>query len=450
MGVAICSPQSAQLSASLDGSFITRADWLLGSRDYAGQERPWGVSNIRHGAGWVQRVTLDLPTLMVMQSFAMASAGAVLLFAWTQNRVVSSLAVWGIADFSAAAGILLLMFAVELEQPALSALGGALLCTQSALIWKAVRNIDGKPAPLVLVFLGAAIIFAAGGLPLFRAYAGSVALASGAVYVAITAMSLWRGRGDRLVARWALFTFATIHALALSVGTLSTFIGTTGQDTIPKLGSLFGFIYFESVVFALGTAVFGLALIKERNEAISLVAARTDALTGVANRAALLGSAERAMQRCSRDGAPIAVVMFDLDRFKRINDLHGHAVGDDVLQKFCAIATSTLRPQDLFGRLGGEEFAAVMPGCGLEAAYVRAERIRAAFVEDSKFIRGRQVKASVSGGVSASEAADEMFDVLLEQADAALYAAKAEGRNRVKRAVNAVPAGEKSNIFRVA
>jgi len=392
-------------------------------------------------------MTLDLPTLMVMQSFAMASAGAVLLFAWAQNRVVSSLALWGVADFSAAAGILLLMFAVELEQPALSAVGGALLCTQSGLIWKAVRNFDGKPAPLVLVFLGGALIVTAGAIPLVREYAGSVALAGGAVYTAITAISLWRARGDGLIARWALFSFATTHALALSVGTLSTFIGTTGQDSVPQLASLFGFIYFESVVFALGTAVFALALIKE---AASLFAASTDALTGVANRAALLGSAERAMQRCRQDGAPIAVAMFDLDRFKRINDLHGHAVGDEVLQKFCEIATAALRPQDLFGRLGGEEFAAVMPGCGLEAACARAERIRAAFVEASKFIRGRRVNACVSGGVSASEAADEMFDVLLEQADAALYAAKADGRNRVKRAVNAVPAGEKSNIFRVA
>jgi diguanylate cyclase (GGDEF)-like protein len=395
-------------------------------------------------------MTLDLPTLMVMQSFAMTSAGAVLLFAWTQNRVMSSLALWGVADFSAASGILLLMFAVELEQPALSALGGALLCTQAGLIWKAVRNFDGKPAPLVLVFLGGAVIIAAGSFPPAREYAGSVALAGGAVYTAITALSLWRGRGDRLIARWALFSFATMHALALSVGTLSTFIGTTGQDSVPQLASLFGFIYFESVVFALGTAVFALALINERNEAASLVAASTDALTGVANRAALLDSAERAMRRCRQDGAPIAVVMFDLDRFKRINDLHGHAVGDVVLQKFCEIATAALRPHDLLGRLGGEEFAAVMPRCGLEAACARAERIRAAFVEASKFIRGRRVNASVSGGVSASEAADEMFDVLLEQADAALYAAKAEGRNRVKRAANAVPAEEKSNIFRVA
>src|ERR1700685_3659047 len=179
----------------------------------------------------MQRMTLDLPTLMVMQSFAMASAGAVLLFAWTQNRAVSALAVWGTADFSAAGGILLLMFSVELEQPALSAFGGTLLCAQSGLIWKAVRNIDGKAAPLVLVFLGSAVIITAGAVPLIREYTGSVALAGGAVYISITAISLWRGRGDGLIARWALFSFATMHALALSVGTLSTFIGATGQDS---------------------------------------------------------------------------------------------------------------------------------------------------------------------------------------------------------------------------
>jgi diguanylate cyclase (GGDEF)-like protein len=394
-------------------------------------------------------MTLDVPTLMVMQSFAMASAGGLLLFAWTQNRNVSPLAVWGMAHFSAAAGILSLMFAVTLRQPALSALGGMLLCSQSGLIWKAVHNIDGKPAPFVFSFIGAAGIVAAGGIPVFHEYVGSVALTGGTIYIAAAAASLWLGRGDRLIARWALFGLATVHALALLIGLLSTLIGTTGQDVVPKLASLFGFIYFESVVFALGTAVFAVALIKERNEAASLIAARTDALTGVANRAALLANAEQALQRCRRDVAPIAVVMFDLDRFKSINDLHGHAVGDAVLRKFCEIANAALRPHDLFGRMGGEEFAAVMPGCGLEAAFVRAERIRATFVEACRFVRERQVKATVSGGVSASETAAEMIEVLLEQADGALYKAKAQGRNRIKRAERTVPE-EKSNVFRVA
>jgi len=395
-------------------------------------------------------MTLDLPTLMVMQSFALASAGAVLLFAWTQNHKVPSLAVWGAAHFSAAAGILSLMFAVALQQSALSVIGGMLLCSQSALIWKAVRNIEGKPVPLVQALVGAAATAAAAAVPVFRDYAGSVALAAGAIYAAAAAASLWLGRGERLIARWALFAFATVHAFALSIGTLSTFTGATGQDAVPQLASLFGFIYFESVAFALGTAVFALALIKERSEAASLRAARTDALTGVANRSALLANAERAIQRCRRDGAPVAVVMFDLDRFKSVNDLHGHAVGDAVLQKFCEIASAALRPHDLFARMGGEEFAAIMPACGLEAAFVRAERIRANFVEASRFIRGRPVKATVSGGVSASEVAEDTLEGLLQQADAALYEAKAEGRNRINRAAQDMLAEGRSNIFRVA
>src|ERR1700684_1213486 len=103
-------------------------------------------------------MTLDLPTLMVMQSFAMASAGALLLFAWLQTRPVSSLGVWGVAHLCAAAGILLVMFAVTVERPVLSIIGAMLLCPQWGLIWKAVRNIDGKPAPLVFAFVGAAPI----------------------------------------------------------------------------------------------------------------------------------------------------------------------------------------------------------------------------------------------------------------------------------------------------
>jgi hypothetical protein len=216
-------------------------------------------------------MTLDLPTLMVMQSFTMASAGGLLLFAWTQNRDVPPLAVWGIAHFFAAAGILALMFGVVLQQQALSALGGVLLCSQSGLIWKAVRNIDGKPAPFVLAFIGPATTAAASVAPLFCDYAGSIALVGGTVYAAVAAASLWLGRGDRLIARWALFALATMHALALLIGMFSTFIGATGQDAVPRLASLFGFIYFESVVFALGTAVFAVALIKERNEAATFL-----------------------------------------------------------------------------------------------------------------------------------------------------------------------------------
>ena len=120
-----------------------------------------------------------------------------------------------------------------------------------------------------------------------------------------------------------------------------------------------------------------------------------------------------------------------------------------MLRKFCDITTQGLRPNDVFGRLGGEEFAVVLPDCGIEAAAVRADRIRTAFAESCRVVRGHSVKATVSGGVSASTGSDETLDLLLERADAALYDAKAAGRNRVNRANGVAPQGG-SNIYYVA
>jgi diguanylate cyclase (GGDEF)-like protein len=241
-----------------------------------------------------------------------------------------------------------------------------------------------------------------------------------------------------------------VHGTALLIGTFSTLTGSTGQDTVPSIMSFFGFIYFESIVFALGTSVFILALVKERNEAAGMAAARTDSLTGVANRAAFLESAQRVLERCRRDGAAVVVMMFDLDRFKAINDTHGHAVGDLVIQKFCALATAALRPTDVFGRVGGEEFAVVLPGSSIEAAYARAGRIRVAFAASCRFIENRQVDATVSCGLSIGMHAEETLNALLEESDVALYLAKAEGRNRVQRSRRHKPASDRASVIRVA
>jgi diguanylate cyclase (GGDEF)-like protein len=394
-------------------------------------------------------MNLDLPTLMVMQSFALACAGAVLLVAWSQNRKIRALALWGIANIIAAGGILSLMLGFTSHQPAWLALGGVLLPFQSSLIWKAARTIDSKPAPFFLV-LGPAIVGLAGGIPGLQNVTGSLSLTVGAAYTLATATTLWLGRKERLAARWPLVILSAVHAAALLVGTYSTFIGSTGQDTVPSIASLFGFIYFESIIFALGTSVFVLALVKERNEAVGITAARTDSLTGIASRAAFLESATRVLERSRRDNGPVSVMMFDLDRFKAINDTHGHAVGDAVIQTFCEVTAAALRPNDVFGRLGGEEFAVVLPGSSIEAACVRAERIRISFAEACRFVRGRQVNATVSGGVSVSVKSEQMLEALLEYSDVALYVAKADGRNRIKRADQPAPARGLSNVFRVA
>ena len=393
---------------------------------------------------------LDLPTLMVMQSFALAAAGAVLLVAWSQNRKASTLALWGAANIIAAGGMLSLMLGLTLHQPAWSILTGILMPFQAGLMWRAARTIDSKSAPLVIVLLGPVVVSLGNVVPVLQDATGSLSLIVGAAYFLAAATSLALERKERLTARWPLVIFTAVQAAFYLIGTYSTLNGSTGQDGVPSIMSLFGLIYFESIIFALGSTVFILALLKERNEVAGRMAGRTDSLTGIANRAAFLESAERVLERCRRDSSPVSAMMFDLDRFKAVNDTHGHAVGDAVIRTFCEITASALRPNDVFGRMGGEEFAVVLAGSSIEAAFVRAERIRASFAESCRFVRDHQVNATVSGGVSASVNAEQTLATLLEDSDVALYRAKAEGRNRIKRTDQPKPEGRLSNVFRVA
>jgi diguanylate cyclase (GGDEF)-like protein len=394
---------------------------------------------------------LDISTLMAMESFVAGCAGAILLIAWSQNRKTSALALWGLASIGNAGGIFALMLGAALSQPIWSIIGGNLLVLTQGFTWKAARTFDGRPAPLVLLLLGVVVVGIAGGLPNLRDFAGSLGLAMSSIYLLAAATTLWLGRKvERLPARWPIIVFTAVHAAVLLVGAFSTFDGSTGQDQVPSLLSLFGLVHFESIIFSLGTAAFILVLVKERSEAASRMAADTDPLTGIANRAAFMTGAERVLERCRRDGAPAAVLMFDLDRFKAVNDTHGHAVGDAVIRKFCEVVAAALRPNDVFGRMGGEEFAAVLPGSSIEAAGIRAERIRVAFAENGRSVGDRQVNATVSGGVSVSVKSEQSLNTLLQHADEALYRAKGGGRNRIRRADQPEPEAGKSTVIRVA
>lgn len=158
--------------------------------------------------------------------------------------------------------------------------------------------------------------------------------------------------------------------------------------------------------------------------------ARTDFLTGAANRQHFMETAERLWLRAQRDGAPISILMIDIDHFKRVNDTYGHLAGDDVLRAFAAVCSDVLRPSDLFGRLGGEEFAAVLPRADLPGAHEAAERLRAAVAALEVQTSGMRLRITISIGVAQSTG-DDRLDDAIARADAALYAAKLSGRNRV-------------------
>jgi diguanylate cyclase (GGDEF)-like protein len=387
---------------------------------------------------------------MAMESFVAACAGAVLLVAWSQNRKVPILVLWGLANIIAAGGIFFLMVGSALRLPLGSIVGGSLLVLAPGLMWKGARTLDAKPAPFAIALLGTAIVGLASGTPSIQDFTGSLGLATGAIYLFAVAITLWVGRTERLAARRPIIAFTAVHATVLSIGAYSTFDGATGQDAVPSVISLFGVIHFESIIFALGTAVFILALVKERNERVSAMVACIDPLTGTLNRGAFMEIAGRIVEHCRHDGTPVSVMMFDLDRFKAVNDTYGHAIGDAVIRKFCEVTTAALRPHDALGRIGGEEFAVVLPGSSIEAANVRAERIRASFAENCRFVGGHQVNATVSGGLAVITNDGQTLSALLEYSDLALYRAKTEGRNRIKRADQAEPESGFSTVPRVA
>jgi diguanylate cyclase (GGDEF)-like protein len=162
--------------------------------------------------------------------------------------------------------------------------------------------------------------------------------------------------------------------------------------------------------------------------------AETDALTGAANRRAFMHYLDAQAGRAQRQAVPVAVVMVDLDHFKRINDTYGHAAGDVVLVQTVRTIQACLRERDMLGRLGGEEFAVVLPGATAPAAMDAAERLRQAVAAlDIRADNGERIPVTASLGVASTDLSGQLetAESLLQSADEALYAAKEGGRDRV-------------------
>jgi diguanylate cyclase (GGDEF)-like protein len=160
--------------------------------------------------------------------------------------------------------------------------------------------------------------------------------------------------------------------------------------------------------------------------------ANHDALTGAANRGAVLAKVESEAARSARQGTFYCLILFDLDFFKKINDSHGHRAGDIVLKEAVRRAQIELRPYDVLGRYGGEEFMVLLPGCELRAGAVVAERLRRCLADSPFEIDGRKLDVTASFGVVCSSQPHSSLEMLVDAADSALYRAKANGRNRVE------------------
>jgi diguanylate cyclase (GGDEF)-like protein len=380
-------------------------------------------------------MSIHLPTLFLVTLLVAVVGGAMLLFSWLQNRSMVALGLWGSGFIVGAAGGALL--AAREVAPAFWSIeiGNAVVAMAYGLAWSGARSFEGR-RPLVHVALAGAVIWllACQVETFYGSLQARITLASAtsATYTILTLAELWYARDKGLMSRWPAIVLLLIHAcFFLAREALAGLLPFPAGAQLTQTG-LYPLGLFLVLVnnFCLAFLVVNMA--KERVELEHRRAASIDPLTGVSNRRAFLERGERLIRRCAASGRTTALLLFDLDHFKLINDNFGHQTGDRVLAAFCDVAGAALRAGDLFGRLGGEEFACLLPDTSLGDALQAAERIRATFETRPMGLHGAGAAATVSIGVATQGDGEQNFQTLFAAADRALYRAKAKGRNRVE------------------
>lgn len=235
---------------------------------------------------------------------------------------------------------------------------------------------------------------------------------------------------------WLTIPVIVAISVAASVGTLFLLVELMGHGYGPTFGRSLTIAIAAPTMVSAPIGGYIVHLLRQVDDARRLAQAQAwhDPLTGMLNRRRVIELAERELALATRTGRPVAAALIDIDDFKRINDQHGHAAGDAVLQGVAKTVAEQVRGTDVLGRWGGEEFIVVLPDSDTHAALATSERIRQA-VEATSVVHGAglALRCTVSIGVS-QRGPDEGLDRWLDQADRAMYRAKAAGKNQVKAA----------------
>jgi diguanylate cyclase (GGDEF)-like protein len=371
-------------------------------------------------------------TLLAITVFTPALTGCLLLLSWLQHRRVTALALWGAGFINASiATTLIIVLRGTIPDFWSIVVGNALLAATYGVLWCGARKLDGKNVSIALAMAGVVLWLVACSVgpvyarPEARA---AVMVAIGIVYTLLAVLELWRGRGGD-VWRWPIIVLLLIHAIAIPIHIP---LAGTWAHPDPSDLDLLTFAIFEGAFVCICMAYLFGGLAKDGIAACYRRASLTDPLTGVANRRGFFQRAKRLLMRARFAREPTALIMFDLDRFKSINDRYGHQAGDEVLTAFCRLAASQLRPNELFGRIGGEEFASLLLDTERRDALRLAERVRAAFEAAYHAVGEHALSVTVSVGVAIADDSGLDLDALLKEADQALYRAKGAGGNCVE------------------
>ena len=381
---------------------------------------------------------LDPATFFVIFFLMAVMNGGLLILGWLQNRSVAALAYWAAAHITAA--LAMIAFAAGVANPVFAGIGLLVMGLHYSLNLRGLLVFEERNWPVVyamfpLLLVGAAMLATGGLLPAM----GIVLCLSGSLACWVFAFLIWRDEAGAL--RWSMALIMLFHGGMLALA---------GRDPVEGHSDLWVLVFVVDVMcYGSGSALLCVALSKDRAERELRKAATTDAMTELFNRGAFVSQVEASLQELRPRGAAAAMLLFDLDLFKSINDSHGHLAGDHVLRRFAAILRAELPTDTLAGRLGGEEFAVFLPKFTAAQATALAERIRAALAHADVVFAGASITTTVSCGVCAEAATSHHFDAILGCADNALYRAKASGRNRVElniKAADPVSATAKSAV----
>jgi diguanylate cyclase (GGDEF)-like protein len=388
-------------------------------------------------------VPLDYNSLLVAIGFSSAGLALTFFTSWLVAKTERFLMTWSVGLTLIVVATLIYAAFLQNFVPILGATAFSVLLMGLVVVMAAGRQFRTGLLPMRTMAVSAALSIAPMAVPMLTGYIGIafIALNLGATAILFaTAWDYWLGRAE---ARTPLLLLAVLYALTgVSFAACAVVLIHERQWIIhePPVNWVENLNLAVSLASTAGIGALSLALNQSRLARGHKRDAETDSLTGLFNRRALFGKVPGEL------AAPVAAIVFDIDQFKRVNDVHGHQVGDEVLRVFGEILAASTRRGDIAARLGGEEFALILPATSLDEALMIAERVRTRLSKHSFTSRSGALTCTVSAGVAGCTAGRTGCDDLLRAADAALYSAKRAGRNRVVGAVT----GADRDVGRVA